>query len=238
MLRKIFLVIFTLLAANLLFAQTGALKGTVTDARTGEPIPFANVAVLLNATLVTGGMTDFDGKYTIKPITAGTYTVKASCVGLSSQQFNGVLIKADKIRFLHFKLTTSAELIGEVEVIEYVIPLIDADNTQTGATVTSEDIEKMPGRSISSVVTTVAGVYSTDGEVGSIRGARSGATVYFVDGVKVRGSASIPKSAMEQVSVITGGISAKYGDVTGGIISITTKGPSNKFYGGIEYVTS
>ena len=36
------------------------------------------------------------------------------------------------------------------------------------------------------------------------------------------------------MQVITGGIEAKYGDVTGGIISITTKGPSQKFSGGVE----
>ena len=40
------------------------------------------------------------------------------------------------------------------------------------------------------------------------------------------------------MQVITGGIGAKYGDVTGGIISITTKGPSAKFSGGVEAETS
>jgi outer membrane receptor protein involved in Fe transport len=38
--------------------------------------------------------------------------------------------------------------------------------------------------------------------------------------------------------VITGGVEAKYGDVTGGVISITTKGPSDKFSGGVEVESS
>src|SRR5690606_37888946 len=59
-----------------------------------------------------------------------------------------------------------------------------------------------------------------------------------VDGVKVRGSAQVPQSAIEQVTVITGGVPAQYGDATGGIISITTRGPSKDFSGGVELATS
>ena len=38
--------------------------------------------------------------------------------------------------------------------------------------------------------------------------------------------------------VITGGVPANYGDVTGGIIAITTRGPSAKYFGSIEGVSS
>src|SRR5690606_31803396 len=126
------------------------------------------------------------------------------------------------------------EMLGEVEIREYKVPLISADQASSGGTVPSGDFAKMPGRSAAAVATTVAGVYTEDGEVGSIRGARSEGTVYYVDGVKVRGSSAVPKSAIEQVTVITGGLPAQYGDVTGGVISATTKGPSSHFYGGGE----
>ncbi|MDP5098697.1 MAG: hypothetical protein NWQ27_01775, partial [Crocinitomicaceae bacterium] len=56
--------------------------------------------------------------------------------------------------------------------------------------------------------------------------------------IKVRGSSNLPKSAIEEVSVITGGLPANYGDATGGIISVTTRGPSAKYFGSIEAVTS
>jgi len=71
----------------------------------------------------------------------------------------------------------------------------------------------------------------------SIRGARTDATVYYIDGVQVRGNL-IPESEIDQLQVITGGVDASYGDVVGGVISITTKGPSNNFGGGIEVETS
>ena len=44
----------------------------------------------------------------------------------------------------------------------------------------------------------------------------------------------LPKSAIEEVSVMTGGVPANFGDATGGIISITTRGASRTYFGGIE----
>ena len=238
MLKKIHtLIILAVITANV-FAQNGKLKGKVTDASTGEPIPFANVSLEENGSVITGGMTDFDGNYTISPIPAGKYTVKASYLGYQTFSYNGVVINAGKVLFLNFKLSSSVENIKTVEVVDYKVPLISKDQTTSGGTVTAEDIEKMPGRSASSVASTVGGVYSEDGAIGSIRGARSEGNVYYVDGVKVRGSSAIPKAAQAEVEVILGGHPAKYGDATGGIISVTSKGPSRKFFGGFEYMTS
>ena len=43
---------------------------------------------------------------------------------------------------------------------------------------------------------------------------------------------------IEQIKVVTGGVPAQYGDATGGVISVTTKGPSNKFFGQLEFESS
>jgi len=219
-------------------AQSGSLKGKILDKENGEPIPFANISLLQSGKVITGGMTDFDGKFNIKPVAAGVYDVKASYVGYKSLQISGLRITAGKITFQDFKLASSAEILEEVEVVSYKVPLISKDQTSSGGTVTSEDIAKMPGRSAESVASTVGGVFTEDGAVSSIRGSRSDATVYYIDGMKVRGSNTVPKSALEQVSVITGGIPAKYGDATGGIIEVTTKGAQKKLFGGAEFVTS
>jgi outer membrane receptor for monomeric catechols len=113
----------------------------------------------------------------------------------------------------------------EVTVIDYEVPLISKDNTTSGASITAEEIAKLPNRSATGVASTVGGVYSADGEVGSIRGSREGAVTY-IDGVKVIGNSSVPQGAIDQVDVILGGTPAMYGDAMGGIINVTTKGPS------------
>jgi outer membrane receptor protein involved in Fe transport len=103
---------------------------------------------------------------------------------------------------------------------------------------TSEEIAKMPNRSANAIATTVGGVFSADGERGSVRGQRAEGTVMYIDGIRVRGSSSLPESAIEQVSVILSGVPAQYGDATGGIINVTTKGPSREFGAGVELQTS
>lgn len=238
MLKRLLFIVSVVVFVQGVYAQSGTLKGKVVDGGKKEPIPFANVSIYQNGSLVNGAMTDFDGKYTIKPIPAGSYTVKATYMGYKTMQLNGLKVVAGKITFQNFSMISTVSKLEEVVIKEYKVPLISKDQTETGGTVTSEDIAKMPGRSAASVATTVGGVYSENGEVGSVRGARSEATVYYIDGVKVRGSSSLPKSAIEQVTVVTGGLAAKYGDATGGIISITTKGPTRKAFGSAEYVTS
>ena len=217
---------------------SGTLKGKVTDVETGEPLPFVNVVLFLNGNQVTGGNTDFDGEYTIKPINPGSYDALFSFVGYTPKRVTGVKVTANKIQFVNATLGAGV-MMDEAEVIEYTVPLIDRDGGASGGTVTREDIEKLPGRDALAVATTVAGV-GTSGTGGgvSIRGARTSSTWYYIDGVKVRGSVALPKSAIEEVSVITGGIPANIGDVTGGVISISLRNSSSKWFGGAEVISS
>lgn len=238
MIRKLLFILFILFASAALYAQSGALKGKVLDAESGEAVPFANIVVELNGNQIGGTVSDFDGNYTIKPISAGKYNVKASYIGYKSLQINDVIINNDRVRFLDIKMSASTQDIEEVVVVGYQVPLIDKDNTQQGGTVTSEEISKMAGRSPEAIASTVGGVYQEDGNVKSVRGSRDGATVYYIDGVKVRGSNNLPKSSIAEISVVTGGLPARYGDATGGVISITTKGASRTYFGGIEATTS
>ena len=219
-------------------AGSGTLKGKVTDVETGEPLPFVNVVLFLNGNQVTGGNTDFDGEYTIKPINPGSYDALFSFVGYTPKKVTGVKVTANKIQFVNATLGAGV-MMDEAEVIEYTVPLIDRDGGASGGTVTREDIEKLPGRDALAVATTVAGV-GTSGTGGgvSIRGARTSSTWYYIDGVKVRGSVALPKSAIEEVSVITGGIPANIGDVTGGVISISLRNSSSKWFGGAEVISS
>lgn len=242
-LRFVLFSIGVLLSASML-AQTGAgtLKGKVTDSKTGEPLPFANVVVLSGQTQVGGGASDFDGNFTIKPIPPGSYNVKCVFVGYNPSVVTDVVVKGDKISFQDFKLSSGVNL-DEVIIVEYVQPLIDKDGGASGGTVSRADIDKMAARSATSVASTVGGVSgagqtgNNEGEI-SLRGARADNTYYYIDGIKVRGSTNLPKSAIEEVSVITGGVPANYGDATGGIISITTRGASSEFFGGIDLLSS
>ena len=235
--RKIYLIIAFALTTTFAFAQTGSLKGVITDAMTGEPVPFANIVAEKDGNQVGGTTTDFDGNYTIKPLVPGNYTVKATFVGYGAVEITGIVVSSNKITKQDIQLQEGVA-IGEVKIIAYKKPLLDQDNL-SGETKTAEEIVALPTRNVSSVAATTAGIYQKDeGEGVNVRGSRSDATEYYIDGIKVRGAMGVPTSGIEQITVITGGVPAQYGDATGGIISVTTKGPSNKTFGGFEYESS
>jgi outer membrane receptor for ferrienterochelin and colicin len=240
MLRPIAFIFAALLAVGPLAAQVGSgtLKGKIMDIDADSPLPFASVVLFLNGNQVSGTNTDFDGEYTIKPVQPGTYDVLISFVGYQSQKITGVKITANKIRFVNAELSAGV-MMQEAEVVEYTVPLIDKDGGASGGTMTREDIDKMPGRSAASIATTIAGA-STAGTGGgiSIRGARPSSTWVYIDGIKVRGSSALPKSAIEEVQVVTGGIPANIGDATGGVINISLRNSSSKWFGGAEVISS
>jgi hypothetical protein len=220
-------------------AQTGEIKGRVLEKGSKEGVPFASVAALLGGAQVQATVTDIDGNYTIKPLNPGKYDVKATSVGYSPAQTSGVIVSTDKISFVDIELGKGIEL-KAVEIVDYTVPLIDKGNPATQKTVTYEDIQAAPVRDVNSIASQSAGVYQRDeGNDLNIRGSRSDATAYYVDGIKVRGSGvGISNKGTEQITVITGGLPAQYGDVTGGVISVTTRGPSREFTGGIDASSS
>lgn len=242
MLRNLLVAIVMVLTSSVLvFSQAGAgtLKGKIVDKQTKEPIPFANVVAEVGGVQIGGATSDFDGNYIIKPVPAGKVDLKATYVGYNDFQIRGIIIFVDKITFQDVELQVKTTQLTEVEVVDYKVPLISKDQTVSGGTVTQEEIAKMANKSADAVATTVGGV-TTDasGNIASIRGQRSSGTVYYIDGMRVVGSNALPQSAIEQVEVILGGTPASYGDATGGIISVTTRGPSRNFSAGIDMQTS
>jgi Outer membrane protein beta-barrel family/Carboxypeptidase regulatory-like domain/TonB-dependent Receptor Plug Domain len=258
MLRKLQLTISLFLigcAASL--AQTGALKITVKDAKTGDAIPFASVVVEAGGSQAGSGQTDFDGILTIKPLPLGKVNVKASFVGYRPMQISNVTVNDNKTEYVTVNMESSVQEIKEFTKVEYVVPLVDP-NTIQGKTVRREDYKNMATRNVNSVAAQTAGVYQADeGRAVSVRGGRSSAdknnndvrggangtptessTKTFIDGQRVIGSANLPTNEIEQISVLVSGLPAQYGDATSGVINITTRGPQNDFHGGIEVTSS
>ena len=240
MFHKLFVAIAFLVMTHDVLAQSqsGTLKGVVTEHDTGEPVPMANVVLFFDGEVVGGSVADFDGNYTIKPIDPGRYTLKISFIGFATKQITEVLISSNKITFLNAELKVESEVLGEVELVEYVVPLIDPD--KSGATKSKEEIMALPTRDVETIAAQTAGVYQKDEGSGiNVRGSREESTVVYIDGVKVRTSLdNLNSSVIEQMTVITGGVPASFGDATGGVINITTRGPSNKFFGGLDMSTS
>lgn len=173
---------------------SGSIQGKITDAETGENIPFANIVIESNGRQVGGTSSDIDGKYRISPLAPGRYDFKISSLGYATLLVTNVIISAEQITFKNVVLNPTAEVLSQFIVTEYAVPMISMDQTTSGITMTSEEIRRMPGRSSS------FNASSYDSEMASVRNSRSDGPVTYIDGVKVRGS---------------DGMTANYGDYSG-----------------------
>ena len=237
--RKLYLSLVVLLLLGFtVAAQTGEIRGKVTEKETKLGAAFATVTALMNNSIIQGAVTDIDGNYVIKPLNPGKYDVQVTSVGFQPSKKVGIIVSVDKASYADIEIGKGIE-IGVVTITEYKIPLIDKGSTATQVTIDRTQIAQAPTRDVNSIASTSAGVFQKDeGSALNIRGSRSDATSYYVDGIKVRGGVGLPQKGTEQITVITGGVPAQYGDATGGIISVTTRGPSKDWAGGIELATS
>ncbi|HMX40508.1 MAG TPA: carboxypeptidase regulatory-like domain-containing protein, partial [Saprospiraceae bacterium] len=234
MVRSLLLTFAMLLSAGVVLAQT-ILTGKVIDESTKEDLIGASVKITKGGEVVKGAATDFNGSYRIA-LDPGKYDVEVTYTGYTTSRVTGVQVLSNTINYQNFEMS-SGTVLDVVEIKTYKVPLIKQDETSTGQAITSEQIKNLPTRSVQQIVATTAGTTSIDGGDVSIKGSRSNATNYYIDGIRVQGSPP-PVQDLEQLQVITGGLGAEYGDVTGGVISLTTKGPASEYHGAVEVENS
>jgi Ca-activated chloride channel family protein len=99
-----------LLFVSLLGHAQGTLTGTVTDAGSGEPLPFAAVVLEHSA---YGAVTDAEGRYAIGGVAAGTYTLVVRFVGYADHRALVHVADGATVR-------TDVALSGAVEVLEEI----------------------------------------------------------------------------------------------------------------------
>jgi outer membrane receptor protein involved in Fe transport len=237
--RLIIIAFFLTLVSGFSFAQNGEIKGKVTD-QDGKPIGYASVRVMNGDVLKGGVYTEDDGTFTVKPLDAGSYTVKIKFTGYPEKIIEQVGVNAGKQTYIpndQLQLKKGVDL--SVVTVKYVKPIVQKDQTSTGNDITGDDIRKMATRNVTeAAVATTTGTYQKEGQGAQIKGARANGTRVFIDGVQVRGNGNVPVGSVENVTVITGGLPARFGDAIGGVISITTKGAAKRFSAGGELVTS
>ncbi len=126
----------------LLFSQTGKIVGTVTDARTGEPLIGANVTI--EGTLL-GTATDIDGNLLILNVGPGTYNFRASYVGYQDMVVENIRVSVNLTTEVNFQLREEA-LQTDAIVVVAERPLINKNVTNSTSIISAQDIENLPLR--------------------------------------------------------------------------------------------
>nr|MBK9651041.1 carboxypeptidase regulatory-like domain-containing protein [Bacteroidota bacterium] len=203
-------------------SEMGELQGTVLNSVTNEPVPFASVALFSQGNVVMGASTDFNGKYKLKPLKVGNYELRVSNIGYGAYKLEDLKIGSNKITLCNVKLVEGTDLPPIVVIWER--PIIEPGVTSTLTTLDAAQLRHSAVTNIRDLASTATGTFQKkEGGSINIRGSRDNATMYIIDGVRCDANISIPRSAIAEMNILTGGIPAMFGDATGGIVIITTK---------------
>ncbi len=223
----LFIVVFGYFLAN--GQEKVTLSGQILDAATSEPLSFANATVMTyqDSTLVTGAITNEEGRFEIKDLPLGRYRLYFSFIGYASAERTLVADGLNTVFDLgKIPLEVSAEALEQVEVIGKEATTNAALNRKSYAL---EDNVAQSGGSVLDAMKTMPGVaFDQDGKV-ILRG--SDKVVVLIDGKQSsltgfgnqKGLGTIPASNIEKIEIINNP-SAKY-DANGfaGIINLIYK---------------
>ncbi|MDD5608848.1 MAG: carboxypeptidase-like regulatory domain-containing protein, partial [Ignavibacterium sp.] len=214
-------------------SNTGKIAGRVTDKNNGEPLVGANIYI---QELSTGASTDINGDYYILNIPPGSYTITVSMVGYARITKSNVSVIIDRTTTVDFILeTTLIEVEGVLIVAER--PVIDKDLTASEQIVTGNILEKSGTKSIQDALIRLSGIIEDNSNLawqrgstkGYIRGSSNVQAVVMVDNLSVNSGlvsdnyTGFNTSTIEQISVLTGGYNAEYGEGRSAVVNIISK---------------
>ena len=222
---EIKLIIATLFCSGMVFAQVnlGTIKGKAIDEETGNTIPMAKVWIEGQGN-ITRKVADVEGKFKFDALSPGIYNIYCTSTGKDTTTLFKVEVKPDGITDIgQVDLFASTITTGVVTFI-YIEPLIKKDVSKISIPIS--DIENSPNiRNPKELFASFnSDIIIQEGSSDMIiRGSRPGDVVYYIDGVKVDDMNGIPGVGIGSMTGYTGGIPAKYGDTTGGVIVLETK---------------
>jgi len=231
-----------------MYGQNGSIKGEIVT-QNEDPIFGVNISII-NST--KGSTTNELGKYELKNLEAGSYTLEASYLGYKTLE-KTITISDNEMYTVNFILQESNTQLQEVEIIgrrakTYKNEVTFAatktataikDIPQAVSYVTKEIFADQQAYRINDIVKNVSGVnqFSWYDDF-SFRGFRSGET--YINGLRVQGLFG-PKPLLvniERVEVLKGPASAMFGNASpGGTMNRVTKKPLKEDRKSINFTT-
>jgi hypothetical protein len=226
-----------------LFAQSAQVTGLVTD-QTGGVIPGTSV-VLIN--LETGARrksaSNAEGLYAIPLLQPGRYQLSALKEGFLPYIRDNITLRVGDRVSLNLVLVVGTPTTTITVSVE--VPLLRTGDAQTGLVIDSRRIRQLPqyDRNPLALAQLSANATGKDSVAGHdsdfrINGGRTGGAEYILDGVPVttgylhKVAGSVPSmEAIAEFKVVTGGLPAEYGRLSGGVVLVGTKAGTRQFHG-------
>ncbi len=246
------LLVLGLFIQHPLYAQNrGMIKGVLTDAATGEPLAFANVAL---AGTTSGTVTNDKGYYELLNIRPGTYTLVFSYLGYKNveQQVN---IEPGQTLEINDSMEMESIMGEEVVVTAMARGQRAAINQQVNSNtivnvVSKEKIMELPDQNAAETVARLPGVSLVrDGGEGTkvtLRGMAPRFNTITIDGEKIPATSDQDRSvdlsmfstdALSGIEFYKALLPDMDGDAIGGRINFTSRTASGGFHGTVRAQT-
>jgi len=216
-------------------ATSSRLEGRTID---DQGNPLAGVQITISSASLIGGpqstTTDTAGGFAFSFLLVGNYSVEATLVGYTPATAVAT-VRLDRTASVTLRMVP-VTFTSEIEVAA-IVPIVDATRTNTGEVFDNTYLRQATvgsnNRSFVRIPDQAAGV--------AVPAKAFGATIsentYLVDGFNATDPASggsathFAYDAVEEASVLTGGMDAEFGIGTGGVINVVTKSGGNSFSG-------
>ncbi|MBC7900239.1 MAG: TonB-dependent receptor [Saprospiraceae bacterium] len=241
-LASIFLMVFCF-SINMLAQETyGDIAGEIKDEQGGSVV---GATINIESKAGTTGfrrtvVTDGDGRYLVKQVPPGLYTVSAEATGFGKNTVDNVRVEVGREAFVASVVKPGVDVVVDVTATDSAT--IEQGGSQIQTNISAQKIENIPaGNTSFDSLLRLSPATRPEPKSGGfqIDGASGSENSFIVDGLDVTnfksnvldGVNNIPANLVQELSIKSSGFDAEFGGATGGVISVVTKGGSNQWRG-------
>lgn len=217
-----------------------ALKGTVVDKTSGEPVIGATVYF---KNLKKGASTDLDGNYFIEQIPSGVHSIEIACISYKTISIPDLEIKTGQNVFditIEESATTLNEIVvSSVKKMNSEIAMVQATKAASVVMsgVSGRQISRSQDRSAAEVVKRIPGVSVINDRYIIVRGLAGRYNNVWINNTAVPSTEAdtrsfsfdmIPSSQLESIMIVKSPSAEIPADFSGGFVKITTKSMPDK----------
>ncbi|MGB3588267.1 MAG: carboxypeptidase-like regulatory domain-containing protein, partial [Tunicatimonas sp.] len=200
------------------------ISGSIVDGKTGDPVPFANVALYPDdeESVLQGSTSNADGKFTLQDVPEGEYDLEIKFVGYRAYKMKD-LQATQPIELGTIEMNPAVQELDEV-VVEGKAVSKPVETTLEGMVIRPEqNLSNLGGSALDVLRNTPSVIVGQDGGI-TIRGSNSPNILINGRNSSIASDlAQLPASAIKNINIITNP-NAKYdAEGTGGVINIQLK---------------
>ena len=232
-----FVAMLMFVAAPLLAqSTTGTISGKVV-AEDGTAMP--GVVVTAESPNLQGTrstVSEQNGQFLFKLLPPGDYTLTVVMAGMQTQK-QPVKVSINSTSRPRFVLQP---MMSEETLTVVASSVMEVDSTTVSSVFENEFVEELPrARNFNSIAALTPGVTASVNGGISVSGATSADNTYMINGalanfdyIRASGSNDLyVEDDIQETQVLTGNVSAEFGNFTGGIVNTITKSGGNDFHG-------